>query len=380
MKTRRKLRALTVSFAMATALAGCTTKAEPLPDDWWQAYPEEECNFSRDYLPAIQSQPYYIGNRNGAVDPVAHRKAMDASRPLRNLLSRNLDTQRRVEAGNAKSVICAERELAFWARNNALLGNNTNRGFYERIWYAAGLGIAYANNSRLLASQGQRRPVQTDRIVTDWFNRLAHDTRRAMEADRAAFDPSMARQSYRPPEEHDTGNLGAWAAYFAIIAGILSEDPELLAWGRDRTEMMLATVDRYGMLPSEVARANRALHYHFFALNPLVGSAILLERAGEPLPGRSHDALRSLVRFSLRETRNPVAIMQAAGVRSIQNPAENETRERLMLGPALYCAYIDRDLPECDLVPRSDSLNFPYMGGTTGEWALATEELTRSGR
>ncbi len=374
------MRALTVSFAMAMLAAACTTKADPMPDDWWLAYPENRCEFSRAYLPEIQSKPYYSGNRNGAVDPVAHAKAMEASESLRQLLTKNLNAQKRFEAGDVKSLICAERELAYWARNDALLGNNTNRGFYERIWYAAGLGIAYAHNTRLLEKQGQRRPAQVDMVVTNWFNRLAQDTRRAMDADRAPFDPEATGQSYRPPDEHDTGNLGAWTAYYAIIAGILSDEPGLVGWGRKRTEVMLQTVDRNGMLPSEVARANRALHYHFFALNPLVGAAILLERTGEPLSANSHDALQALFRFSLRETRNPEAIKQAAGVRSIQNPAHHESRVRVMLGPALYCAYIDRDLPECDLVPRSDQLNFPYMGGTMAEWTLAIDEMARSRR
>lgn len=370
MRKRRTNRTILAALAIPLALSGCTTKAGPLPEDWWQAYPEEDCSFSREFLPSIQSETYYEGNRNGAVDADAQASAMRASRPVRQLLARQLETDAQIKAGNAQSIVCAQRELAFWARNDALLGNNSMRGFYERLWYGAGLGIAYLHNDRLLADIGQPRPAQSREEIAGWFSRLGHDTRRAMAADYASFDDSRQTQSYRPPDEHDTSNLGAWAAYFTVIAGILSDDPELIAWGRGRTQDILATVTRDGMLPSEVKRGERALRYHFFALNPLAGSAIMLERVGEPLPKRSIERLQALVGFSLRESRNPEAIRYAAGVWSVENPLETGAWKRLMLGPALFCRHINPQSAECGLVPREDALEFPYMGGSTKQWAV----------
>jgi poly(beta-D-mannuronate) lyase len=77
-------------------------------------------------------------------------------------------------------------------------------------------------------------------------------------------------------------------------AGVVCQRRDLFDWGLARARVGLAQIDERGTLPLELGRGKLALHYHRFALSPLVMLAELASANGIPLYDENHGALRRL--------------------------------------------------------------------------------------
>ena len=84
-----------------------------------------------------------------------------------------------------------------------------------------------------------------------------------------------------------------------MAAGIASDDHKLYDWGVGTYEEGLNRIASDGTLPLEMDRGQRALHYHLFALAPLVTMAELASANGQDLYSYDHSALHALVSRSL---------------------------------------------------------------------------------
>lgn len=370
MRIRNRFRFLTLFAMVPAALMSCSVKANKADTDWWAVWNDSWCDYERSYLAEIQSEPYYAGNKNGPVDPKAHRAAMQASRALRDLLGRQMSVSRDIGRNDSETAVCAIRELHFWAQNDALLGNNTMRGFYERYWYSAGIGIAYAESRVLLAQAGQDVPDEIDRTIVNWLVDLGNSARRAMNNSPRDFDKRSETPSFRPSPHLAETNLGLWVGYYAIVAGSTANDLDLMRWGKGVQGAVLAKANGDGSLPMELDRKQRALHYHYFALNPLVGGAILLDRAGIPFDRSERTAIDRLVDYTLAQTANPAGIRRAASTNRIEHPLRNGSWKSSFVGIALWCDYLADDRSRCRSLPPRDELNFNYMGGSTEPWEV----------
>jgi poly(beta-D-mannuronate) lyase len=75
----------------------------------------------------------------------------------------------------------------------------------------------------------------------------------------------------------------------------------------------VAQIQDDGTLPLELDRKGRALHYHLFALAPLVMLAEMGERNGMPLYEERQGRLKQLVERVVQGASNPEAFARLAG-------------------------------------------------------------------
>ncbi|MFK5047780.1 alginate lyase family protein, partial [Klebsiella pneumoniae] len=78
-------------------------------------------------------------------------------------------------------------------------------------------------------------------------------------------------QIYNQPKRADNFNNHAyWAGLAVTAAGVAANDRDLFDWGIGKYHLGAGQVTAQGTLPLEMARRGKALHYHLFALTPLV--------------------------------------------------------------------------------------------------------------
>jgi poly(beta-D-mannuronate) lyase len=90
-----------------------------------------------------------------------------------------------------------------------------------------------------------------------------------------------------------------WAGFAAMSAGIAVNDRSLFDWGVTTYKDGVDEIAPDGTLPLEMARGQRALHYHLFALAPLVTMAELAAANGEDSYSYNHSKLHLLVSRTL---------------------------------------------------------------------------------
>ncbi|HEY0797595.1 MAG TPA: alginate lyase family protein, partial [Candidatus Baltobacteraceae bacterium] len=74
-----------------------------------------------------------------------------------------------------------------------------------------------------------------------------------------------------------------------------ANDGDLWEWGIAKFAIAAEQITQEGILRLEMERAARALHYHLFALTPLIFLAELGAASGEDLYGAHDGALHRLV-------------------------------------------------------------------------------------
>lgn len=231
------------------------------------------------------------------IDPAADALYREQLKPLRAFVSDTikmgdayLGTQPRTPA----SAECAISRMESWASAHALLGHLSPQGAYERKWTLSSLGMVYM----ALSDAPDIAPKQRA-TVESWFGDLA----------RAVLPP------YSGASTGARNNHLNWAALAVLEAAVITNDQALFDWAVDRLKVAVDQIDADGSLPLELARASRALHYHVFALQPLVTAAEILAANGIDMYGWQGGALHRLVAFTRASLANPAALEARLGVK-----------------------------------------------------------------
>ncbi len=208
----------------------------------------------------VEGVSFYVDPARSVADPELERRNREALEPLRAFVRAVVglaDAWITSETGGSSDPALADAALAGaaidalarWAEAGALLGAVNHQGAYEREWSLGSLALAYLKVRQAPASLDSRKAIQA------WFRAIA-----------ARVEPD-----YERPGLKSSANNHAYFAGMALAAvGIASDDRRLLDWGIARARIGIAQIDAVGCLPLERARGRLALHYHVFALGPLV--------------------------------------------------------------------------------------------------------------
>ncbi|HEY4392806.1 MAG TPA: alginate lyase family protein [Polyangia bacterium] len=239
---------------------------------------------------------YYTDAHHAVADSALKRKNAEAFAPLRAFVAHVITladgwtVSRPAKPAYAAQVVEA---LAVWARAGALLGAANRQGEYEREWTLAGLALGYL---RVRDAPGLDRGARAD--VEAWLVKLAE----------------LVRPNYeRPGRTSAANNHAAWAGLAVAAAGAAAQDRALFDWGLSRARIGIAQVRPDGFLPLELARQARALHYHLFALAPLVMTAELAAANGVDLYEEGDGAIRRLADRVIEGLADPAPFAAAAG-------------------------------------------------------------------
>ncbi|QOZ37146.1 alginate lyase family protein [Bradyrhizobium sp. CCBAU 53421] len=167
---------------------------------------------------------------------------------------------------------CVLNLLASWARGDALLTIGASyQGDFERSW--AGTDFALALLRFPVASTKADHRFQQ---IKPWLIRIAEETR---DADRI---------------NHLGNNLVYWAGLDLMSIGTLTDRSDLIDAGISRARQGIGDIGAHGELQRELKRGERALHYHNFALIPLVFCAELASRRKIDLYAENNGAIHRL--------------------------------------------------------------------------------------
>jgi len=233
----------------------------------------------------LNANKFYSDKQNSIVDPklkAEHDKAVQPLEHYMNELAKLSDKYVGNPAEYKEQGVCGLTWISSWAGQGALLGAMTNeQSYYERKWMLAGISLVYAK-VQPLASKDQRDSIEK------WLQELADLT----------IEHSELKAAHR-------NNHYYWEGLAVGAVGAITKNDRDLQWAKKAFETGMNDVDENGALPREIARGQRALHYHLFSAAPLVFLSSILN---EPSP-----KLKRLVDFIMQSTRDPSKIAKMAG-------------------------------------------------------------------
>ncbi len=242
---------------------------------------------------------YYVDAHHSVVDPQAKASYEKASRENELFLRRVGRAADGYQAQRSDSAAeCTFSLLQQAAQDGAFsiahLGKNGARdGFYVQAFYLDGLALAYLKvRPSSAGSSQQRAEIQT------WLLNIALSVQN--------FYDVMIRVN--AGDGHN--NLTYWGALGVSATGIATGRRDLFDWGINIYRQALRQIASDGTLPSEMDRAALALHYHLFAVAPLVILAELGEDNGLPLYDDDDGALHRLVKRTIGGVVDPAYFAQ----------------------------------------------------------------------
>lgn len=199
-----------------------------------------------------------------------------------------------LRTGDPEVAQCTLEWLSAWARGGALLGSmkrvNNDQSQYVREWLLDAAAISY------LKVRGHANQTQKVEIAS-WLRQL-----------------SRANFSYWDDLRHKRNNHFYWTGVGILATAIATDDESLWRIGRDIYARGAHDIESDGSLPLEMARRSRALHYHDYALAPLVMMAEIARLRGEDWYGENENAIHRLALRVSAGYANPAWFTERSGV------------------------------------------------------------------
>jgi poly(beta-D-mannuronate) lyase len=271
-------------------------------------------------------------------DPAAYAQAV---KPMRDYIYR-LNT-----AAESKQWTCVLALLEAWARADSLMGPISGyQGYYERSW----AGTDFALVLLRLPPEVSRANADQLRVITQRLTRIAIATR-----DADAIN-------------HLHNNLVYWAGLNLVAIGTLAQQQELIDAGLARAREGIHDIGPRGELEREIKRGDRALHYHTFALMPLVFTAELAERQDVNLYQENHGAIGRLANLVIKAVQDPDSFTEITPVK--QNLFPWTFQDELSWMEPYYARTHDPRLPAL-IAPRRPLREWRLDGNVTVAWGVA---------
>lgn len=234
-------------------------------------------------------------------------------------------------------------------RNNAaaIPGKITSHGnkslsaarqaYYVQGWVIGAVAISWLK----LEGSGQETP-EARKLVLPWIVQVAHQT-----------------QGFYAKTDAQNNHL-YWAGVEVAAVGIAAGNRKLFDWGISTYRSGIDQIQPDGSLPLEMRRGRRALHYHIYALSPLVyladfGAGIWLDLFAE----RDH-ALARLERLCVQGLYNNQFFVKATGIPQ-DTPNGAPAAEQISWGVIWEQRFPDSSLAA--LLQHATSLSYMYLGG-----------------
>jgi poly(beta-D-mannuronate) lyase len=240
---------------------------------------------------------YYTDKNHSIIDQERLRLYKTATNSLyetAKIITRLADRYR--QKGDVGDAACAATDLVLLAKANSLTGTmQGNQASYVQGWVLGALSIAWLkirNDPQIDAANRSQ--------ITNWLATMAVENRRYYDQ--------------RPKAEDARNNHRYWAGLAVSAAGIAANRRDLFDWGVESARIGLRQVGPDGSLPLEMGRRAKALHYHLFAVAPLVITAELAGANGMDLYQDNGGALKRLAQFSLKGITDPSPLAKTAGI------------------------------------------------------------------
>src|SRR6187402_2068166 len=237
-----------------------TAVAAPLRSPWdghkiKQTDASYNCGSVLHLAPDLTTNSFYRLDdpTHSIVDPVRmaeYKRTADGVKAVGAAVVAAADAYR--TTGSRIALHCAAQQTLSLAKENALGGKmSSTQAMYVQGWEAGALAIAY-----LKVREEAGLSSAEDKLIGAWLLRLGNATRTYYDGQRAKGDKG--------------NNHLYWAGTELIAIGTVANDRAAFDWGIGTYQDGVKEIRPDGTLPREMSRGQRALHYHFYALAPLV--------------------------------------------------------------------------------------------------------------
>ena len=276
------------------------------------------------------------------VDPVRMKAYTEAARPAKSAalqIVKEADAFR--ATGSRAGARCAIEHIASLAAQHAMTGRMSSaQSYYVQGWLAGAIAVAYLK----VRESGLVSPAQ-QQAIAPWLHTLGAATR-------AWYDAAAQRKS-------QGNNHLYWAGMELAAIAAATNEPKDLDWAYAAYRSGIAQIQPDGTLPLEMKRGSKALHYHLYALAPLVMIAEFGEANGTDLFAEEHGALRRLAAVSIAQVQDPGLFQTRTGV--VQENARPLGGDQIGWAPPVAARF---HIPGLDqLIAQAPSLSVFYLGG-----------------
>ena len=295
--------------------------------------------------PDLTTNGFYSDSQSSVIDPVKWKAYVESSGPYKNLGEQAAAAADAYRAtGSRVAAQCVLKLLNTAAADGVFTGKMSSRqASYVQGWVIGALAIALlkVRDSGLVSTE------ETS-TLTKWMKSVGRQTMDFYDA--AAAKPGGEAQN----------NHLYWAGVEIGAIAIAANDRSLFEWAMATYKNGVRQITAEGTLPLEMRRGQRALHYHLYAIAPLVYLAEFGEDNGMDLFAENDFALKRLVDRAIAGLEGSGYFDQAAGIKQ-DTPNGPPTAEAISWAKIYVKRFPDAQIAA--LIAQASSLSYMYLGG-----------------
>lgn len=293
--------------------------------------------------PELTTSGFYSDSKSSIIDPVKWKAYSESAGPVKKLGQEAVDAaDAYLATGSRQAAECVLKLEKTAALDKALTGKmSSNQAYYVQGWVMGALGIA------LLKVRDSGMMSTADReLLTVWMKTVSKQT--------------MDYYDALIEKTHKGNNHLYWAGVQVGAVAIAANDRTMFDWALMAYRNGLQQISPEGVLPEEMARGQRALHYHLYAASPLVYLAEFGQDNGIGLYAENHGALKRLVDLSVKGLEGSGYFDKATGIKQDlpDGPPSAEA-----IGWAKVYVHRFPDPAISKLLAAAPSLGYMYLGG-----------------
>jgi poly(beta-D-mannuronate) lyase len=278
------------------------------------------------------------------IDPVrqeAYRKSSEGVKNVGLAVVKAADDYR--TTGSRQAAQCAMTQILTLAQERSLAGKmSSNQAYYVQGWVVGAVAIAYLK----IRETGIATPQQ-NQLIGNWMQSVGEQTIGYYDAHKkVGHGDSQNNHLY-------------WAGVEIAAIGVAANNRKDLDWAIATYDNGVDQIQPDGSLPLEMARGSKALHYHLYALAPLVLLAEFGEANHLDLYAHANGAIHRLVNFSVAGLRDPAPFAKATGVE--QEVPKNVNGDQIGWAPPYAQRFPNPTLEQ--LIKAANNLSVYYLGG-----------------
>lgn len=335
---------------LAAALLPFAAYAKPLHSPW-DANPVKltdasyACPTIVHLSPDLTTDRFYSDAKSSIIDPEKWKAYVATSGPYKDLGQRIVDAADAYRTtGSREAAECAIRHMEAACKDGVLTGKmSSNQAYYVQGWVIGAIAIAYLK----VRDSGLISAAQSKQILRSIVNVVGQ-----------SVDYFDARR--RKGTGDAENNHLYWAGVEVAASGIAANDRKLFDWGMDTYRVGVEQIQPDGSLPREMARGQRALHYHLFAVAPLVYLAEFGEDNGLNLYADRDYAVKKLAALSTQGLVDNSLFTKATGIAQ-DTPKGPPTAEEISWARLYISRFPDQQISQ--LLAKAPSLSYMYLGG-----------------
>ena len=297
-----------LSVAILLAIAATAAQAERLHSPWddrkgdhkvEQTSAPYDCPAPPSFDKTLEIGSYYVDSHASVADPqklAAFQKASEAPTHLSQFAALAADAY--LYKGSRAAAVCVYSLLDAAAKANAWAGKMPGfQGVYVQNWLLSAVAISYLK----VRPSGVATPHQ-DATIQKWFKMLG-----------SRVEDYFSRAIMRGDSDGQNNHL-YWAGLAIAAASIACNRPKDFESALSTYRAGLDAIQPDGSLIAEMNRGQMALHYHLYALAPLIMLAELAEANGLDLYAEHDGAIHRLVNLCVAGLEDPSLFEKRTGV------------------------------------------------------------------